>query len=516
MAASRVASGILASRVLGLVRERAVGHFFGTGPLADAWKAALRIPNVIQNLLGEGSLSASFVPVYVRLLEEGRERDAARVAGAVLGLLIAAAAALALLGSAAAPWIVDVFLWGFRNDPGRAEVVESLLRLVFPMTAVLVVSAWLLGILNSHRKFFVSYVAPALWNLSMIGALAAAGVWRGAEGVDLIVALGWGALAGGLLQGLFQLPFALGHLKHVVPWPRTRMPEVREVLTNFVPAMTARGVVNLSALLDLWLASLLATGAVALMSYAQTLYLLPLSLFGLSVAAAELPELSRDRATGLNAVRSRAEEAVARVLFWLVPSGVGCFLFREQAMALYVTGAFGADDALAAGAVLAVYVVGLPASGVSRVASSAFFALGDTRTPFKAACFRVAVSAAAGAALMFPMDRLRTGGLGLGAAGLAAGAALGSWVELGILKRRLGRRLPGLSFGAARLTRLLAACVVAAGAGLTARHALPPVVHPLAEAAGVLGSFAAVYLLVAGALGVPPAKDWLPERRRRS
>ena len=513
MAASRVASGILVSRVLGLVRERAIGHFFGAGPLADAWKAALRIPNVIQNLLGEGSLSASFVPVYVRLLEEGRERDAGKVAGAVLGILVAAAGAFALLGSAAAPWVVKALLPGFADDPYRAEATESLLRLVFPMTAVLVVSAWLLGILNSHRKFFVSYVAPALWNLSMIGALAAGSAWRGLEGVDLVLALGWGALAGGVLQALFQLPFALRHLKHVVPSTRLRMAEAREVLTNFVPAMTARGVVNLSALLDVLLASLLATGAVSLLSYAQTLYLLPLSLFGLSVAAAELPELSRDRAAGMAAVKDRTEAAVTRVLFWLLPAGVGFVLFREQAMALYVTGEFGANEAAAAGVVLAVYALGLPASGVSRVASSTFYALGDTVTPFRAACFRVVASAAAGAALMFPLDRMQAGGLGLGAAGLAGGAALGSWLELAVLKRALGRRLPGLSLRRARLVRLLTACAAASGGGWGARHLLSSL-HPLVEGIGTLGAFGAVYLLVASALGAAPAKAEPPAPRR--
>lgn len=514
MAASRVASGILVSRVLGLVRERAIGHFFGTGPLAEAWKAALRIPNVIQNLLGEGSLSASFVPVYVRLLEEGRERDAGRVAGAVLGLLVAAAGALALLGSAAAPWVVHVLLPGFRSDPYKAEVTASLLRLVFPMTAVLVVSAWLLGILNSHRKFFVSYVAPALWNLSMIGALAAGGIWRGVEGVDLVLTLGWGALAGGVLQALFQLPFAVRHLRHVVPSTRLRRSEVREVLANFVPATTARGVVNLSALLDFFLASLLASNAIALLGYAQTLYLLPLSLFGLSVAAAELPELSRDRTAGMATVKGRTEAAVARVLFWLIPSGVGYILFREQAMALYVTGAFGPGDAAAAGVVLAVYALGLPASGASRVASSAFFALGDTRTPFRAACLRVVASAGAGAALMFPLDRMQAGGLGLGAAGLASGAALGSWLELAVLKRNLGRRLAGLSFAGARVARLLAACLPAAGAGWAARHLLSSL-HPLAEGAGTLAAFGAVYLLAVRVLRATPATNEPPAPLRK-
>ncbi len=506
MAAPRVAAGILVSRVLGLAREGVFAHYFGNGGLADAWRAGLRIPNVIQNLLGEGSLSASFIPVYVRLLEEGREREAGRVAGAVLGLLCMAAGLLAAAGVWGAPFLAGVIAPGFADDP-RSEVLTSLLPILFPMVALLVVSAWALGILNSHRRFFVSYVAPALWNIAIITALAAGAAW-GLMGLDLLIAMAWGALAGGALQLLFQLPFAARHLKDMVLSLGRGTASVREVVRNFIPLVAARGAVNLSALLDVFLASFLAEAAVSMMGYAQTLYLLPISVFGLSIAAAELPELSRDRAAGLHAVGERTQGAVAKVLFWLIPSAVGYIVFGAEVTAflrLLPTGEFGAGDAAAVGLLLAAYAVGLPASGTSRVLSSAFYALGDTRTPARIAYLRISVSAVIGFALMYPLDRWTVGGFGMGAAGLAAGATAGAWLELCLLGRHLKKRLPELVPPGGHVTRYLVAAAAAAPVGLGAA-ALVPFAHPVVHAAAALLPFGLVYLAITRKMGVSPVK----------
>ena len=505
MAASRVAAGIFISRVLGLVRESVFAHYFGNGALADAWRAGLRIPNVVQNLLGEGSLSASFIPVYARLLEEGREREAARVAGAVLGLLAVAAGAIAAAGVWGAPLLTRFITIGFTGE--RADILVSLLPILFPMTAVLVVSAWALGILNSHRRFFVSYVAPALWNVAIITAVVGAASW-GLMGVELLLAMAWGALAGGGLQLLFQLPFAARHLRHVVPSLGRRVAHVGEVVRNFVPIVAARGAVNLSALLDVALASLLAQGALGIMGYAHTLYLLPISVFGLSIAAAELPELSRDTVAGEEAVRGRADAAVRKVLFWLVPSAAGYIFFGDEVTAflrILPSGEFGAGDATAVGLVLGVFALGLPASGTSRVLSSTFFALGDTRTPARIAYARIAVSAVIGFALMYPLDRLTAGGFGMGAAGLAAGATAGAWLELRLLAGKVRDRLPGLTFGRGRLGRYLLAAAVASLVGLVPAFLLPPV-HPLLSAAATLLPFGVTYLAVTEAMGVSPVR----------
>lgn len=491
--------------MLGLVRESVFAHYFGNGALADAWRAGLRIPNVVQNLLGEGSLSASFIPVYARLLEEGREREAARVAGAVLGLLAVAAGAIAAAGVWGAPLLTRFITIGFTGE--RADILDSLLPILFPMTAVLVVSAWALGILNSHRRFFVSYVAPALWNVAIITAVVGAASW-GLMGVELLLAMAWGALAGGALQLLFQLPFAARHLRHVVPSLGRRVAHVGEVVRNFVPIVAARGAVNLSALLEVALASLLAQGALGIMGYAQTLYLLPISVFGLSIAAAELPELSRDTVAGEEAVRGRADAAVRKVLFWLVPSAAGYIFFGDEVTAflrILPSGEFGAGDATAVGLVLGVFALGLPASGTSRVLSSTFFALGDTRTPARIAYARIAVSAVIGFALMYPLDRLTAGGFGMGAAGLAAGATAGAWLELRLLAGKVRDRLPGLTFGRGRLGRYLLAAAVASLVGLVPAFLLPPV-HPLLSAAATLLPFGVTYLAVTEAMGVSPVR----------
>ena len=494
------------SRLLGLARESVFAHYFGNGPLADAWRAGLRIPNVLQNLLGEGSLSASFIPVYARLLEEGREREAARVAGAILGLLTLVAGTLAAAGAWSAPFLARVVAIGFAGD-GRADILITLLPILFPMTALLVVSAWALGILNSHRRFFVSYVAPALWNVAIVAAAVGAASW-GLTGVELLLAMAWGALAGGALQLLFQLPFAARYLKGVVPSLGRRVAQVGQVARNFIPVVAARGAANLSALLDIALASLLAEAAVSIMGYAQTLYLLPISLFGLSVAAAELPELSRDTVTGEEAVRERAAAAVRRVLFWLIPSAAGYIVFGDEMTAflrILPNGQFGAGDATAVGLVLGVYALGLPASGTSRVLSSTFFALGDTRTPARIAYARIAVSAVIGFALMYPLDRLSAGGFGMGAAGLAAGATVGAWLELYLLVGKVRKRLPGLTLGRRRAGRCALAAATASIAGLGPAILLPPL-HPLLSAAASLLPFGVVYLAAAAAMGASPLK----------
>lgn len=496
-----VAGGILASRLAGLVRERIFAHFFGASPVADAWRAALRMPNVLQNLLGEGSLSASFIPIYSELLEEGRERDAARFAGAVFGLLTVTAALLALLGILLAPYLVAVFFAGF--DPERQAVTVVLVRILFPMTALLVVSAWALGILNSHRRFFLPYVAPVAWNAAMIAAMAVGGLRFGIEGEALARLLAWGALAGGALQLGVQLPLTLRLLGEFRPSLSREVHGVREAISNFLPVVAARGAVNLSGWLDYALAAFLAVGAVATLGYAQTLYLLPIALFGLSVAASELPELSRRRDPELRDALARdVRQGAGRVAFFLVPSTLGyLFLGDVVAAAIFETGAFGTAEVLVTWGVLAAYAPGMAASAQSRLLSSAYYALRDTRTPARIAYLRVALSLGVGAALMFPLDRIAVGPLRLGAAGLALGATAGAWVELLLLRRHLRRELGATGVGGGTLARLLMAGTGAVAVGVGLWFLLPPL-HPWALALGTLVPFAGVYLGATLALGV--------------
>src|SRR6266567_3622010 len=163
-------AAILLSRLAGFLRLRAFAYYFGLkSDAADAFNAAFRIPNFLQNLFGEGALSASFIPVYARLLAEGDEEEAGKVAGAVGALLALLVSLLCLVGVLVTPWLIDIIAPGF-SGPKR-DLTIALVRIFFPGAGLLVLSAWCLGILNSHRKLFLSYAAPVMWSGAMIGTL---------------------------------------------------------------------------------------------------------------------------------------------------------------------------------------------------------------------------------------------------------------------------------------------------------------------------------------------------------
>jgi putative peptidoglycan lipid II flippase len=527
-----VAAGILLSRVLGLVRERMLAIYFGTGLQADVFSAGLRMPNVLQNLLGEGTLSASFIPVYSELLGQGRTREAGRVAGAMFALLLGIAGAIALLGVVLAPLLVTVFTPGFEGH--RRDLMITVVRIVFPMTGVLVLSAWALGILNSHRKFFIPYFAPVLWNVAIIVALIA---FAGRVDLDgLLMAAVWGALVGGFLQFGIQLPWVLKLDREIRLNSGRAEPAFKEVVRNAVPAIMGRGVVQVSTYVDMVLGSLLAIGAVARLRYAQALYVLPISLFGMSIAAAELPDLARDRAQGAAALRERTIAAATRVAFFVVPSFVAFVLLGEVFVAgIYRAGEFGVADVRLVWLTLAAYSVGLLASTSGRIYQTAFYALRDTRTPARVAGLRVLTSAIAGAALMLQFEPvtlggvtvaaglfgdLRIEGLPLGPVGLALGAAVGAWLEWALLRSRLARQIGSIGVGAGALGRLFAAAVAAAVAGYGTSLALQDL-YPLVAAGIVASVFGVVYLALARLLRVTEARVVMDGvlrrvRRRRS
>ncbi len=507
-----VGAGIFLSRISGFVRDAVVAYYLGTSRATDVWSLGLRTPNVIQNLLGEGTLSASFIPVYAGLVGEERHEAAGRFAGAALGLLAVAAYGLALVGMLLAPWLVPLVYPEI--PPDYQTLLVTVIRIMLPMVATLVVGAWALGVLNTHRRFFVSYVAPVLWNAGIVGAGVAAGTGLGYAALgrhgDLVLALAWGALAGSVMVVGFQLPFVAGVLRHFRLSFSTRVEGVREAIRNLVPVVAARGVVNLSALLDGILAALLAMGAVTTLGRAQTLYVLPISLFGMAVAAAELPELSRRHRANPDELADRVRRALERAGFFLVPSLAAYLVFGEVLVeALFERGTFGSADTRAVAVVLAAYALGLLASGRSRTLSSAFFALRDTGTPARVAVVRVLVSLAVGVPLMFPLDRFGVGDLRYGAAGLALGASVGAWVEYALLRRHLARRLPGHGPRTRHTAGLFVAAMLASGVALAERRwvedvlrsAAPGALEGVAAAAGTALAFGVAYLAAARVLG---------------
>ena len=188
-----IAAGILISRVLGLVRQKLIAHYLGANWVSDAFNGAFKLTNFIQNLFGEGVLSASFIPVYSKAVADGNDVEADRIAGAVAAILALVVAVLVVVGMLGAPIFVTLFVGGFTGE--TRELAIRLTRILFPGAGLFVMSAWCLGILNSHRRFFLSYVAPVFWNVAMIVALLLFGARSTGSGmpgkVDLAIVLGW-------------------------------------------------------------------------------------------------------------------------------------------------------------------------------------------------------------------------------------------------------------------------------------------------------------------------------------
>lgn len=524
-----VGAGILASRLAGFARAAVTSAAFGVGPVADVLQTALRAPNLLQNLLGEQALSASFIPVYSRLLAEGRHEAARRFAGAAFGLLAAAAAALALAGVLLARPIVSIFAVGYLGDAARVaagelavdrfELAVAAVRWTFPMTALLVLSAWALGVLNSHRRFFLSYVAPVVWNGAIVAALLWGMLGGERDGERLLIVACAGALVGGLLQFLVQVPAVLRELGGFRPSLSTSVEGVREALGAFGPAVAGRGVVQLSSYLDQILASLLAVGAVSALGYAQLLYLLPVALFGQSLAAAALPELASARAGGGadGELAGATRRALGRAGSLNLPTAVAYLLLGPLIVgALYrlLPGRFGVAETWLVGLVLGGYALGLPASTGSRVLQSAFFALGDTGTPARAATLRVGLGAVLAVPAMLSLDRvalsalpglqvLGSSPLRLGALGLALAASVAAWVEWVWLSRRLERRIPGFRWPVREAGGALGTALAGGAAGLLVWRLLPAGWPPIAMAALAGGAFLAGFVAVTMAFGLP-------------
>lgn len=527
----RAGAGILTSRISGLFREAAVAFFFGVGPHADVFRSAFRAPNLIQNLLGEQTLSAAFIPIYSRMLGEGRDRAAARFAGAAFGLLFAVASGVALLGLLLARPLVALLTPGYLADAAavaagelsvdRFELAVMGIRILFPMMVFLILASWSLGVLNSHRRFFLPYVSPVLWNSAIIGALFYAGWSYVGEGTipvgeqsRILIAAFAGGLVGGVLQFAMQLPSALSALGEFRPSFSLAVDGVREAVGNAGPVLAARGAAQISSYFDILVASLLAAGAVAAIGNATVLYLLPVSLFALSVAAAELPELSRQGGYRGAASERRTSSALRRIAFFVVPTQIGYIAFGFVIVGgLFRRGQFVLADNWLVYLLVAAYSVGLLATAWSRLLMNVYYAGGETRRPARIALARIGVALAIGVALMFWLDRFSlaeivpgTGvkgeALRLGALGLGVGSAVASWFELWRLRGglvRLGSKIDWpAGFVFASYGRALAALAVGFAVWYVARDW-----PQLPAAVAVVVGYALAYLSLAKLHRVP-------------
>ena len=504
--------GIGVSRVFGLVREQVVAFYFGRSAAYSAFVAAYKVPNLVRVLLGEGNLSASFIPVLAEGMRDGDPARTRALARGVLGLLLATVAVLTLAGMAAAPALAWVVAPGF--DPALRELVERLIVILFPTMAFMVVGAWCMGVLHVHGRFFWPNFAPLFWSVASAGALIA---FAGRVEMDPVYVLAWGVVVGSALQLLVQLPAVRATLGTLAPAGGWREPAVRKVVALFGPMLVGTGVAQLSTLIDVQIASFISDQSVATLAYAQRLYLLPLSLFGVAIAQVALPTLSHDAARSGDRILAELGTAWRRMAFLMVPSALALAAFGRPAVSLlFERGRFDAGDSTAVTWVLAAYAVGLLAYGAVRLFATAFYAVQDTRTPVRVAVGALVVNAALGVALALLMG---TPGIALATAvaAIANATALGA-----ILRRRLGPLFTG-TIGADTVRMLAAAIAAGAVAALPylwmlTRWPAWELHERLPAAAGLYAAIGVAYLLVARALGVDElrrVRERLASRRSR-
>jgi putative peptidoglycan lipid II flippase len=499
-----VGAGILLSRILGVIRQRVFAHYLGISDAAGAFDAAFRIPNFLQNVFGEGALSASFIPVYAKLLAKGEDKEAARVADAVLTLLALVTSVIVLIGILTTPYWIVIFAKSF--DEETRELTIRLVRILFPGAGLLVLSAWCLGVLNSHRRFFLSYTAPVAWNLAIIGTL----IWFGGreEQFRLAEITAWGSVVGSALQFGVQLPTVLKLIRRLRPVLDIVSENVRTVLRNFFPVFISRGVVQISAFVDAMLAGLISPQAVASLTYAQSLYTLPISLFGMSVSAAELPAMSSALGTSdeiASELRVRLDHGLRRIALFIVPSVVAILTLGDVMVAvLYQTGQFGSEATRYVWAILAGSTIGLLASTLGRLYSSTYYALHDTRTPLRFAILRVTLGMALGYVVAIHVPPL----LGIdpkwGAAGLTTSSGLVGWIEFVLLRRTLNQRIGRTGLPAAYMTKLWVSAIVGAALAWGIKL-LIGTRHPAIVAALVLIPYGLTYFALAWLWRVPEA-----------
>lgn len=512
-----VGLGIFLSRIAGLLRERAFAHYFGNSDAADAFKSALKIPNFLQNLFGEGVLSASFIPVYAGLLaREHNEKnpnpdhqlEASKVALTIGSLMFLMTSFLVVGGIVATPFLIDTIAPGFHGE--KRELTIKLVQIFFPGTGLVVMSAWCLGILNSHRRFFLSYVAPVLWNAAIIFTLLAFG--NGTSQYDLAIIAGWGLVAGCFLQVAVQIPTTIKLLKTFKFILDAKNLHVRMILKNFVPSLISRGVVQVSSYIDNILASLLPTGAVSNLAFAQTLYTLPVSLFGMSISASELPEMSSIVGTSeevYSKLRERLNRSIQRVSFFIVPSLCAFLILGDILVsALFQTGEFGEKDTHVVWIVLIGSSVGLLANTIGRLYSSTFFSLKDTKTTLNYAIIRIVFTTILGYLFAFKFAPLISMDPVYATAGLTVSSGISGWIEFVLLQRKLNSIIGKTGVNYRHQSKLWGCALISAAAGLSVKWFidLGALEHPIPRAVIILGLYGGLYFGISSLIGIEESK----------
>lgn len=426
----------MTSRLLGVARETVLAAIFGASSQMDAYNVAFRVPNLLRDLFAEGAMTAAFVPTFTRSLSTNGKDEAWRLGNLVINALLLVTGVLALLGILVAEPITRVIAPEFARVDGKLELTADLTRVMMPFLSMVAVAVAMMGMLNALHRFFIPSLSPVMFNLATIACALGLAPLMHYVGQPPIMAIAIGTLLGGLGQILLQWPVLRREGFRYRPIVSFQDPSLREVLRLMVPGAIGLGAVQINVLVNTYLASSQQPGAVSWLGYAFRLMYLPIGLFGVSIATAALPSISRYAVTeDLAAIRATVSRGLRMILMLNVPATLGLIVLAEPIVSLlYERNRFSGADTVATAAALVCYAPGLLGYSAVKIASPTFYSLRDSRTPVVVSILSVAVNLGLNLALV----RI------LGYAGLALGTALAAIFNAAILLWLLARRLGGI------------------------------------------------------------------------
>jgi putative peptidoglycan lipid II flippase len=482
----------MASRILGLVRDTVNAYYFGAGDAMDAFRVAFRVPNLVRDLFAEGAMSAAFVPTFTReLTTEGKPR-AWELANSVITALLILTVVLAVVGIAVAEPLVRFYAPQFSEVPGKIELTVLMARIMVPFLTLVALAAVFMGMLNSLGHFFVPALSPAMFNIAAI-VIAIIGVPIATQvGFPPIVLMAIATLVGGVGQLAIQWQPLRAEGYRYRPMLNLRDPALGRVLLLMGPGTVGMAATQINVLVNTQFATSQGTGAVSWLDYAFRVMYLPIGLFGVSIAAASTPALSKLAATNDHArMRTTVGSAIGLMLALNVPATIGLIVLATPIIALiFEHGKFTAADTAATALALRYYALGLVGYSIVRIISPAFYALHRSRIPVIASITSVVANILLNVVLIEVM----------GYAGLALGTSLAAIVNAGIQFVFLRHALGGLEGRRILITFLKA--LIASAARAAAAWYVELWLHTVMPGSATWVQIVRVGVAIAVALGV--------------
>jgi putative peptidoglycan lipid II flippase len=426
----------MTSRVLGLIRDQVLAYLFGAADAMDAFRIAFRLPNILRDLFAEGAMSAALVPTFTSSLATGGKEAAWRAGSNVINVTLVLTGVIVAAAILFAEPLVKLYAGDFAAVPGKLELTIRLTRIMFPFLTMVAVAAVVMGMLNALHRFFLPALSPAMFNVGTIACALILVPLMTRFTIEPILAIAVGTLVGGLGQIFLQWPALRREGFRYRPVFDLRDPWLRLIARLMGPAIVGLAAVQINLLVNSWLATRLGTGAVSWLDYSFRLMYMPIGLFGISIATAALPAISR-HAIAKNDVELRREvsSGLRMMLMLNVPATAGLVILATPIVALiFEHGRFTSADTAATAAALTFYAPGLVGYSAVKLISPAFYAMGNSRTPVIASATSVLVN------ILFNLTFIRS----LGHRGLALGTALASLLNAAILLWVLRVRLSGI------------------------------------------------------------------------